>query len=222
MNVDFNPSFSGYISVEDKQGKELFRNEIHSEVEIKEFLEANGESVPYHSMFKACFIPIRTNSWHFLAKDLFLPTFINRAIKVDNIVLRILASCFAIILDVITLLPRLIATPFRIVHNRNSNDHPLFKLVKTKPDSSEIEKFGLLKIKIDFRRMIIEENNFKFARDGVGKGFCFVSVDGFKEVKPTPEFRRFRTDTDSYLEQNDHWIKQGSSGYETSELNEWI
>lgn len=221
MSVSFNPSFSGYISVEDREGNELFRKEVNTELEIKEFLETNGESQPYHSILKACFIPIRTNNFSTLAKDLFLPTFINHAIKIDSFAFRIFSSFFAIILDILTLIPRSIATPFRILHN-DKNKHPLIKLISANSDSSDFEKFSLLNIKIEFKRVTIDQNTFKIARDSIGKGFCFVSTDGFKEIKKTPEFRRFRTDTDSYLEYNSQWIKQKSLGYETSEVNEWV
>lgn len=52
------------------------------------------------------------------AKDLFLPTFINRALKVDGLASKIFTSIGAIALDLFTFIPRLIATPFRIDGDR--------------------------------------------------------------------------------------------------------
>lgn len=225
--INFSPNFSGHIVVENMKGNELFRKEINSTDQIREFIQANGESTPYHSILKACFIPIRTQNWPILAKDLFLPTFINRALKIDNVALRVFASCFSIILDLMTLIPRLITTPFRISYNnkQNRNNHPLLRVVNIdldSLDSKEIEKNSLLKIKVNFKRTIIEQNTFKFARVGTGNGFCLVSIDGFHEVKKTPEFRLFRIDTDDYLEHNGEWVKQASSGGETNQIEQFV
>ena len=69
----------------------------------------------------------RVDTWKNLAKDLFLPTFINRALRVENLVGAIFASFFAIILDLATL-------PFRLltlgpVYSERLN-HPLSMFLK--------------------------------------------------------------------------------------------
>ncbi len=219
--VNFSPNFSGHITVENLNEDQLFQKDVNSTDQIREFIKTYGESEPYHSIIKACFIPIRTNSWPIFAKDLFLPTFINRALKVDNIVLRILASCFSIILDLITFMPRLIRYKFSY-NKQNREDHPLLKLLNIKSDSKEIEKNSLLKIKYNFSRTIIEQSRFKFARIGTCTGFCLVSIDGFQEVKKTPEFRLFRIDTVSYLEHNGEWKEQSSISTVASEIDKLV
>lgn len=88
----------------------------------------HGRCPNYTSILKGCFIPLRTDSLKNLATDLFLPTLFNHALKINNIALKVIASIAAIILDLITLLPRTIATPFRVVYCRayaKTMDSPL-------------------------------------------------------------------------------------------------
>lgn len=161
MSLGSIPSVSGYISVK-KDDVVLFQQEIRKMDafgEISEFINEKGQSVPESSLFKATIIPLRTDSWKDFAKDLFLPTVVNHAIKTDGIVLKVFASLFAIALDVVTFIPRLVISPFKAVYDRkHKTEHPLATLIKNKPGGAEAIKSGTVQIAIDFNETIVGES----------------------------------------------------------------
>jgi len=128
MAVILNAGFHGHVTVQDKAGRELHQRYIASEAEGHRFIGQYGKSVVQGwSILKASMIPIRTDNCRDFCKDFFLPTFVNNALAVNNCVLKIVASIFAILWDLATFLPRFIATPFRLIYNCNSpvQPHPL-------------------------------------------------------------------------------------------------
>lgn len=198
MSIALNPGFSGSISVMGKSN-ELYRQEIHSFKEATDFVNKYGKSVPGESLWKATIIPLRTDNWKDFAIDLFLPTFINHAIKVDNIALKIIASLFAIALDIITFIPRLVASPFRAIYNnKHKSEHPLEGLLKDKPKFTQAAKSGVLKIQVKFENVAIQEDedlNTKTAKKFAVDGFLMVTIKRLPELKANqPEFNEESVD----------------------------
>lgn len=128
-----NPSFNqknpyyGYIQVNDRKGNRFYHQNINDPSEAEAFIKANGISTKSHNWLKAIIIPTRTDNLKDFLKDIFLPTFVNQALNINNIALRLFASFFALALDVITLLPRLCVAPFKVKYDRSHPQpiHPL-------------------------------------------------------------------------------------------------
>jgi hypothetical protein len=208
MSVVLNPGFSGYVAVEDQSGKEIFRKAITSPKEAKEFVDMHGKSVPGYSMLKASIILPRTDNIRDLSKDLFLPTFINHALKVNNFILRLFASVIAIIFDVITLIPRLIVFPFKANSDRNKTEHSLVSLVKANPDSQEAIKDGILKIKVAFQEVKMGTDpllNMRTAKKFAVEGSLLVIT---KTLPESREESQFNDESIDFLEIDGEWDAQ--------------
>ncbi len=77
------------------------------------------------SIVAATVIPVRTNNLKNFSKDFFLPTTINHAVKVQNIVDKIFAVLAALPLDVLTFPVRLLTCIPRIISNTKQEEHLL-------------------------------------------------------------------------------------------------
>jgi len=98
--------YKGYISVEDN-GNEVYRKETASFQEGSEFVR---QYTPYtiesgkFTSDKTCMGKLKT---------LFFPNFFDTTSKTDNIAIKIIRAIAQILLDLITLIPRLIIALFR-------------------------------------------------------------------------------------------------------------
>lgn len=81
-------------------------------------------------LFLAAFTTVRSNNGKNFAKDFFLPTVVNHAFKVKNIVGMIFAVLGALIFDAITLPFRLLTTIPKVIANAREEVHPLLKYLK--------------------------------------------------------------------------------------------
>lgn len=211
MSIILNPGFSGYVSVE-SDSKEFYKQDIHSFKEATDFIDLYGKSVPGGSLLRATVIPLRTDCWGDFAKDFFLPTFINHAIKVDNVVLKIIASVFAIALDIVTFIPRLIASPFRAIYNhKHKSEHALIGLIKDKPEFTQAVKSGVLKIRVKFENVDIQTDadlNIRTAKQFAVDGYTTVTISRLPGIKEQSEFN---DRTASYMEIEGEWDVQSSA-----------
>lgn len=91
--------------------------------------------------FKASVMPIRTNLAD-LAKDLFLPTLVNGAFKIDHLGALLFAGLFSFAWDVATLPMRIITLIPRAMYNASitQKDHPLVPYLKEKRVPEELQK----------------------------------------------------------------------------------
>jgi hypothetical protein len=150
--------FSGYISIQDQNAVELFHREINSPQEGQGFLNDYGQSVDGWSTCEFSFIPIRTDNWCDFAKDLFLPTFINGALRIDHLICRIFVSIFAIAIDLVTLASRLVTAPFRAIYNcANKSEHPIIPLIANHDDTQDALEKGLVEIIIFGKQITISQ-----------------------------------------------------------------
>lgn len=83
--------------------------------QVKEILKGKESVNP----FKACIIPVRSHNLNDFAKDFFLPTTLNYAIKVQHTVGKVFAILGALFLDFFTFPIRLITCIPRFISNRN-------------------------------------------------------------------------------------------------------
>lgn len=186
MSVVLNPGFSGYVSIQDQTKAEIFRKDLSSAQEAKDFIDTYGISKPGYSLLKASFIPTRTDNIRDFAKDLFFPTFVNRALQVHSIILRIFASLAAIALDVVTFMPRLFLSPLKAICDyKNNTEHPLATLIKNHPASAQAIKNGILKINVHFQDVKINSDRvlFRRAKEYVLDGSVPVAIKHLPQVE---------------------------------------
>lgn len=114
---------------------EIFRFELRDEKEYQKVLELCADRTNMSGALKALIMPIRTDLSS-LPKDLFLPTFINGALKIDDLSNRIFASFLCIALDILTLPLRFITVIPRAIYHANTNAKP-------HPIIAYLEKLGV-------------------------------------------------------------------------------
>jgi hypothetical protein len=140
MPIQLNPGYQAQVKIlhmQDAQHGVLYTRDFNSPDQLREFIVTHGKSKEGWPMLHGLIFPLRINNdWEF-AKDLLLPTFFRFASKIDSFAKRVFASFFAIVLDLLTLPIRLVATPFRYHHIKNhpEQEHPLVPLIR--------ERYGL-------------------------------------------------------------------------------
>ncbi len=148
MGIQVKLGTTGYVAVQDKSGKELWRKEVGSKKEATEWMEAHSHSVKGWGILKASFFPMRVDSCKDLAKDLLVPTFINHALRVNNLFLRIIASIGAFAWDIVTMPFRFVFLPFRIAQHRcgptPESKVPVVQLIKESPDFKRVMDEGIV------------------------------------------------------------------------------
>lgn len=86
---------------------------------LKDFIVIYEKLKPGWSLLDGLVRPLRMDSWQHFAENFFLSTFVHYALKVNHVALKVIASIFAIALNVITLPIRFIMTPFYAYANYN-------------------------------------------------------------------------------------------------------
>lgn len=147
---------SGYVSVRDENDTEIYRQEVKTDQEINDFVHQYGKQVEGHGLFPTLFCPRRLEGKGF-AKDFFLPSLFNFALKVNPIGLRILAGIGATIVDVLTLVPRIAGTFYRLHHVKThpKKIHPLLSKIQEQPNKEAALKTGRVILQI-FKSEIVD------------------------------------------------------------------
>jgi len=127
MTTPLIPGFQGKIEFCSLKGKSLDSCEFVKKETFSQFLKENAKSKRGYSLIQSALCPARTTFGKELAQDLFFPTFIHYALKIDNIALKIFASLLALPFDLITLPIRFVALPFRArrLYQNPEKPHPL-------------------------------------------------------------------------------------------------
>jgi hypothetical protein len=146
MGINLNFGINGYVAVQDMKDRELYRIPVQSEEEAHQWIKEHKAPVQKWGILKSSFVPMRVDNCNHLARDLFLPTFINRALKIHNLFLKVLASIVAIAWDVLTFPIRLIALPIRLCTASSANAHAVEKLIKESPHFEETKKHGVVRL----------------------------------------------------------------------------
>lgn len=134
--------FQANIQIKDKRGAILWQKPLASKEEVKDFIKQNSTSKPGWSSLLDIVTPLRTQNLKDFSKDLLLPTFVNYSLKINNLALKIIASIFAVALDVVTLPLRLMTTPYRIYYNYKNPEaeHPLTQLMNENQAQKKIDE----------------------------------------------------------------------------------
>jgi hypothetical protein len=145
MSVNLEFGYKGYVAVQDTKGRDLYRREIKSDKEIEPWIEANEPSVQGWGILKSSFVPVRVDNCADFARDLFLPTFVNHVLKINNVRLKIIAALFAIPWDLMTFPIRFIAWPIRY-SLYNSKPLPVEELIQASPHFAEAKREGVVRL----------------------------------------------------------------------------
>jgi hypothetical protein len=158
MSIDLNPHFNATLYIvkgsASNQGdivpsEVLYEQKFNSKSDCYAFIQRNGTSIEGSSLLRATIIPTRTSNKSELLQDVLLPTFVNHALNIENLFSKVIGSMFAIMLDILTLIPRLIATPFKIkADQENHTEHPVIALIRNNPQAAESIQSGVVKFKI--------------------------------------------------------------------------
>lgn len=158
-SIQLNPGHSGYISIQDTKEQEIYRKNVEKESEIRDFIAEYGKTFLGYGVFPTIFCPLKLKGKEF-AKDFFCPTLMNFAIKVNRIGLRVFACIWAVVVDILTFIPRaLIGTPCRAHYLKKHPEkiHPLIDLIKANPESQFSMKSGKVILKTHFEKIKIDD-----------------------------------------------------------------
>lgn len=137
MPVNLTPGFRANIQIQDAQNQTLFEKDVNSSDEVKEFVNKYGKSKEGWGLFHSTVMPLRTDNFKDFAIDLFLPTFVHFAQKINNFAQKLFASVCAIAFDLLTFPVRLLTAPFRIHYNYKhpEEEHPMMQLIPATKES---------------------------------------------------------------------------------------
>ena len=110
---------------------------------IEDFTNISGISQKNRSVFESLMVPVRTNNFRNFCEDFFLPTFINQALKCNNVALKIIYSIAYIICDVCTL-------PIRLI---TAIPHYLYNAPRSKKESHRFYQY-LINNKVPRKKLI--------------------------------------------------------------------
>lgn len=145
-----NVSPTASVTIRDMKNNVLYQQEFapkdnnESKSCVKEWVQQYGQSRPGFGVLEGL-IMTRIDSKENFTKDFFMPTVVNLAAKVENVVGRFFACFFAAILDLISLPIRFIAFPIWAIYTvRNpESEHPLTALIRNGPASQEQIAYAL-------------------------------------------------------------------------------
>ncbi len=161
--INSDTTYSVKITNPDNNHDIIFEKNPISEGEYDEIDEYCKFKFKRSNGFRALFYPIRTHNREVFAKDTFLPTVFNRAIKVQNISIRIFALLAAIVLDIVTIPIRLLTCRQRYKYNRKNkvvmeqtpqeSKHPLRKYLKDEGVSVKSLKLKKVRVKLFWKEV---------------------------------------------------------------------
>lgn len=150
LGTVLNFGVQGYVAVQDMSGRELYRKAVGSRQEADQWIEAHKSSAKTGGTWKDSFVPVRIDNLADMAKDLFLPNFVNHVLKINNVVAKIFLTLFALAWDVLTLPCRvLIGLPIRLYEHYTTSKPPLLpveELIQASPHFEEAKKQGIVRV----------------------------------------------------------------------------
>jgi len=156
---------NNYIKVYNPNNRTMWDRNLSNEEfkQVEEYCKSRNSV----GIISATFKPVRTNNMKDFAKDFFLPTTINRAIKVQNTVGRIFAILFSLVLDTITFPIRLLTCIPRVISNSKQGEHPLFKYLKDQMVDKKLIESDHVLVQLGWKTK--NEFNYTEIRDDEGK-----------------------------------------------------
>lgn len=121
--------------------KKLEEEEFH---QVREMIKEGPNGL---HMFDAIWYTVRTNTIVNFAKDFFLPTFINHAIKAQNTAFKIFAILASLAMDIITFPIRIVKTMINICTKKMLKEHPFHKYLKEQGANEELLNSEYVRLK---------------------------------------------------------------------------
>jgi hypothetical protein len=170
------------VTLTDEVGREVFRRTFSRNSEFQEFIRDYIISFPGYSPGLALLVPPRTQTWNELAQDVLFPTVVNHAFKQPGLVKMVAGTVAGLAIDLFTMIPRVVATPFRIYSNQNTptTQHPLYQLLKDNPAATCALESGYLMAQMSLEVIFIEERKCS----EMGSMFFYAFEDIVKVTKP--------------------------------------
>lgn len=153
------PGFQAHIQIQDANPCILYQKDCPSGSELQAFIKKHGESKEGWSLLRGLVFPLRTNKED-IAKDFFLPTFVNFSLKINNVALRVFASIFAITIDAISFPLRFLLTPLRIYYNYRHPEeiHPIINLLKDHPKLKQVLANNSVQLSYNVKIVQVEDS----------------------------------------------------------------
>lgn len=209
MSICLEPGVRGHIHVKDQVGTLLYEKSVASHEEAKAFVRQYGSFKQGCPFLEGLVMPLRTQTLNDCLEDLFLPTFIHFALKVENIALKIIASVFAIALDLLTLPIRFIALPLRVYYQSHAPEpkHPMIELIEGNVHSQKALQDQCVMLHYEVEEVRIHPENEEGRRFGADK---IVRVGTVQIIlQPTPRGENTSSELESlvrYSKQNGEWV----------------
>lgn len=149
MGITLTPGvIQATVQVKDTRDQVLYEANFASKTEAKEFIAKYQESREGYGLLHSIVFPLRTGNLKDFAEDLFLPTWVHFASKIENIALRFFASIPAIALDFLTFPVRLLTVPFQIYSNDKNPEgkHPILGLIENHPLAQKAIEDGMVNL----------------------------------------------------------------------------
>lgn len=155
----FTEGTTATVTLTNEVGHEIFKKSFLQKSEFQHFIEEYIVSFPGYSSSLALLIPPRTKNWEGLAKDILFPTLVNHALKQEGMIGKVSGSMTGIALDLLTLIPRLVMTPFKIFYDYHIQrlDHPLAGLLEDNLQAISSLKNGSLIAHMHMQEVEIQE-----------------------------------------------------------------
>lgn len=119
----------------------------------EEYLQVKSGSRAALGIIPAVCIPVRVHNWRDFSKDFFLPTTVNRAIKVQHIAGKAFAMLIALFVDVATLPIRFVTCIPRAIYNPTKEENPLYQyLLPQHTVSEELLESDYVKVRLEERQ----------------------------------------------------------------------
>ena len=222
MSATLTPGFTGIVQIKDSAGTVLYNQKCTSEEQLQGFISHFGTSKPGWSLLSGCMMPLRTHNLPHFSKDFFLPTFIHFALTIDFIALKIIASTFAIIYDLITFPIRVVTAPFRIYYNAMHPEaaHPITGLLTPEQRAKDLHKailcYKTTIVNIDSPNYTNDSNKtIQHASKSTTKGSIQLALENMPHAP-----RRYTSETEKnkqYIRFNaGNWVCQSSGSSSSS------
>lgn len=127
------------------------------------------------------FVLIRTNSWKNIAKDLFLPSFVNQIEKTHHIALKL----FALITDLLTLPIRLIGLYFRYKKNSQhpKESHPLYQYLLKEEVPPDLLKGEFVRVDGTFVQKCHDGRQPEFIEGYFSEAISFIDIPANRDTE---------------------------------------
>lgn len=222
MSIALTPGYQAIIKLCNASNNDvLYQCRFSNESQTREFIAKYAKSRGGYSLLSSLVFPLRTDTFKNYSEDLFLPTFIHYSSKINNFVLKFLASIFAVAFDIVTVPIRIMTTPLQLYYNNGPEEkHPILNLMRNTPQVQKAIEGNAVDLCYEVQNVQISNptyedgNTFQNAKKSVIKGTIQVALKKLPGgIKSQSEEEKENT---SYLGMNGDWVIENFDTSKTS------